>query len=344
MLDLFKCSDWKNPYLDQTASKAVLKSLSVKDSGTVSIFCRESIEVDVYLREYLKYYSLKIKNNNYWTDTTIYSDSISQNKTIFTFSFFDTGWQNIKLTSYRFTGDSVVEVFKIYAASPLNQKSLAFNAGDTVVLSTAPVSENVLYNWMLFDGKQLIKDITPTTKFVADMTPVSSSGKLYVTNRVGNSIYTSPSFVFSIKPRTLQSLKITCEDDNIINDTISVATKSYDFIAKVTGASEIKSCTFNSKPFNVTTLTDGFLLDSTINVDNHSSSPLRIIISVTDNLNRSIQDTFYLKFIQKSSYIKVLNDIINQEFSLIHVNQTIPSLTSFYNIRTSQIYNKPGII
>lgn len=297
-LYLFDCSDWKNPYLDHSISKAVIKSLSVKESDTVSIFCRESIEVDVYLREYLSKYSLKIENNNYWTDTTIYANEMSKNQTIFTFSFFDTGWQNIKLTSFQSTGDSVVENFKIYSKSPLKQNPLVFDSGDTVVLSTPPVSENVIYIWELFNGKQIV-EFTPTKLYSAEKTPDSSWGKLYVTYRVGNRTNSSPVYNFSIKPRTLQSLNISYED-SIINDTIYVATKSYDLIAKVTGASKI-SCTINNKPFEkVIQPNDGeFLLNSTIN-DVNKFSPYRLIILVTDGLNRSIQDTIFIKYIEKS--------------------------------------------
>lgn len=221
---LFHCSDWKNPYLDQSGAKVLLKPLKIQDGDTVSIFSRDSIAVEIYLREHLSHFSLNIRGNRYWTDTTIEDSVFDKNQTRFSFSFYDTGWHDITLTTCRLNGDSSSEKIRLYATSPLKQNTLEINAGDTVTLSTRPVIENVnvFYVWDLHDGTK-IKEYKSTIKHTFLTAPASSIGELYV---IDQNDYRSPSSFFVIKPKSvdISVVKITSENQLVSGDTILTST------------------------------------------------------------------------------------------------------------------------
>ncbi len=304
----FQCAQYENPYLNQNDSKAVLKCIGVQKDGVISIFSRDSIAVEVYLREHLSRYSLRIKKNILWTDTTIEAASFSKNQAAFTFSLYDTGYQDIKLISYRIDGDSITDSMRIYVKTPLSQNSLKYKAGDSVELSTKPVSENVFYIWDLHDGSTVIKDYVPTTKFLAVNDPASPIGELYVTYRSKEVTYRSPSSFFIIEPSALPQIKITSANKSVSGDTVFASTQTFQFIAKVSGISNVQSYTINDKNYETFSKnTDGsFLFYNTFN-NLDSVSPLKVIIQIKDNANRTSIDTMFIKFKQDSSSIFIIN-------------------------------------
>lgn len=304
----FQCAQYENPYLNQNNSKAVLKCIGVQEDGVISIFSRDSIAVEVYLREHLSRYSLRIKKNILWTDTTIEAASFSKNQTAFTFSMYDTGYQDIKLISYRIDGDSITDSVRIYVKTPLRQNSLQYKAGDSVELSTKPVSESVFYIWDLHDGSTVIKDYEPTTKFLAANDPASPIGELYATFRYKDVTYRSPSSFFIIEPSALSQIKITSTNKPVSGDTVFASTSTFQFIAKVSGITNFQSYTINDKNFErFSKNTDGsFLFFNTFhNLD--SVSPLRIIIQIKDDADRTLTDTMFIQYKQDSSSIFIIN-------------------------------------
>lgn len=220
----FQCSDLKNPYLNSSSSKAALKKLSVWEGDTVEIFSHDSIAVDVYLREHLSHYSLNIDANRYWKDTSIDASNFNKTQTRYPISFYDTGWHDLILTSYRLNGDSISESIHIYAKSPLKQNPLEINAGDTVTFSTSPLSDDVFYIWDLHNNT-VIKDYKSTTKYYFEKAPSSSIGELYAADK---NDHQSPKTYFTIKSSKIADVAVKwfTNDKNIpdrlfVGDTLN---------------------------------------------------------------------------------------------------------------------------
>ena len=294
---LFNCSDYSNPYLDKSRAKIVLKNLSEKKSDTVSIFSRDSIAVEVYLREYLSHFTLNIKNNRYWTDTTIRQSTFNKNKNRFLFSFYDTGWHDINLTSFFSNGDSTSDNIRIFAKSPLKQDTLKINAGYPALLNTSPVNEEVFYVWDLHDT--LFKENGPTIQHTFNNAPASSVGELYV---IDNNNNRSPSSFFVIKSESINLLRdgnITSMNESVKNDTIYSTTPTFRFIGKITGISGIKIAKINDSLCEKN-ISDGprshlfYYLFQNVDI----LSPYQIIIDITDNFDKTYRDTMMIKYTQ----------------------------------------------
>ena len=294
---LFNCSELSNPYLDQSRAKVVFKNINEKNGDTVSIFTRDSIEVEVYLREYLSHFTLKIEDNRYWTDTTIRQSTFNKNKNRFLFSFYDTGWHDINLSSFFSNGDSTSDNIRIFAKSPLKQDTLIINTGFPALLNTSPVHEEVFYIWDLHDT--LFKENGPTIQHTFNNVPASSVGELYVIDSNNNR---SPSSFFVIKSESINLLgdgNITSMNESVKNDTIYSTTPTFQFIGKITGISGIKISKINDSlcEKNISNGPQSYLFYYLFqNVD--ILSPYQIIIDITDNLDKTYRDTMVIKYTQ----------------------------------------------
>ncbi len=321
---LFQCSNLKNPYLDSSGSKAVLKKLSVWEGDTVEIFSHDSFAVEVYLREHLSHYSLRIGANRYWKDTLIDVSNFNKTQTRYPISFYDTGWHDIILTSHRLNGDSISEGIQIYAKSPLGQKPLEINDGDTVTFSTTPLTDDVIYIWDLHNNS-VIKDYKSTTKYYFEKAPSSSIGELYATDKNDNR---SPKTYFTIKSTKIQPLEISSANDSIVNDTIYTASPIFQFIGKISGASSIKNISINSTSIDSIKKTEGIFLFYKLFQSIDSLSPLKIVIDVTDDLNITVLDTMVIKYTK--------SDISKKPSITIQ----IPSDSSISSNKTISVYGK----
>lgn len=199
------CGDPSNPFLNASDSKAVIDQMSFQNGDTVNIFSTETLSVVVYLRENLNYYCIHIDHNRLWSlpDSIIDRYHFSEEPARFTFSFYDTGEQKIKLVYYRNNDPQPVEEdITLYAKSPLQQEPVTASVGKTVRLETPPVNDDdVIYVWDFHDGN-IIRDNQPRTSFILKTLQESASlGELYVKDHK----YQSPSTRFEIhRERLLQ--------------------------------------------------------------------------------------------------------------------------------------------
>ena len=103
----------------------------------------------VLLEEHLDSFKVHVDNNRLWSsqDSVISRNGIRPGYIYsFPFSFYDTGWQKIKLISYRNNGDSVADSCFLRAVSPLKQYPISGKVGDSILLSTMPIKDKqVLY-------------------------------------------------------------------------------------------------------------------------------------------------------------------------------------------------------
>ena len=68
----------------------------------------------------------------------------------FYFSFSDTGWHAVRMTTYRSNARTLSDSIYFYVKSPLRQAALSCFFGDSIVLRTPPVKDrDVNYFWEL---------------------------------------------------------------------------------------------------------------------------------------------------------------------------------------------------
>src|SRR5512133_157615 len=127
------CYNPTNPFLDTDRAKASVYTKSFTDRDTVQIFSRETLSVVVYLKEHIRRVDVHIPKNRLSTsaDTTISLDAFTGDPVKIVFSFYDTGWQKIEVRSLQNSGKVTVEEYSLYARSPLYQKTVIGNIGDT---------------------------------------------------------------------------------------------------------------------------------------------------------------------------------------------------------------------
>jgi hypothetical protein len=192
-LVLITCSNQSNPFLNKADSIAKIVSRNSSNSDTVEIFSTQKFLVHVYLREHIDSIRVHIDNNRLES----YSSSVVRQGDItgelsFLYSFYKTGRQAIRLVSYVNNGDVIVDSCSLYAVSPLRQKSISGKGGDSIFLSTPPVSDQVMYVWNLQNGT-IVKETSSSVgiKMTNDFT--GRSGELYVEDLSG---FRSPSYIF----------------------------------------------------------------------------------------------------------------------------------------------------
>ena len=178
-----QCNDKGNPYLDGADSGVRIVSKSFSDGDTMSIFSTESLTIVLHLKEYIDHIALHTPANRLWpgNDTIITADRFGYEPFTFRFSFYDTGWQEISIAAWRTTGDSALEKFRVYVRSPLRQAAIGAEVGDTVLLSTPPVRDEVFYLWVFGNGMS-IRSGDSDTSFIVTTPLTSGQGELYVSD------------------------------------------------------------------------------------------------------------------------------------------------------------------
>jgi len=337
---ILSCTKWENPYLNPNDSNAVFSALGVHDGDTVPIFRKDSIGIKIYLREHLSLFSISIKKNRYWTDTIVSSDNFDNNHIRFNFSFYDTGWHEIILSSHKVNGDSAaIQNFRIYASSPLKQNTLEIKAGDTVTLSTPKVSDDVFYVWDMHSIT--IKDFKSQIKQYFDIVPSSSVGEIYVIDRNNNR---SPSSFFVIKEIkesvSMPEIKIT--NDSIISDTVFSSTPSIQIVGNIIGIASVKEFTINTAVIKTDKSTDGIYHFSQEFQNVDSLSPITLIMKAKDNLDNITQDTFFIKYLKNIINSKPVITIQNPSLDSTISNKS--ELSIFGQISNYDKYPSSAII
>jgi len=289
------CSDPANPFLDTDHAKASVYTKTFSDRDTLSIFSRETLSVVVYLKEHLREVVVHIDNNRLGTssDMSIPLDSYTGDPVKIPFSFYDTGWQQIQIRSLQHSGKFFTEEYSLYARSPLFQKTLRGNAGDTVHLKTESVDDaQVLYVWDFHDGN-IIKEYTNDVPFVLKSNFTSTIGELYVTDPT----YRSPSVPFSIGARTAATLELTCLNDSIFKDSVYTSQAEFIFKVALSGTEYLKNASLNGIPFDNIKIQSGSVhIFKTLNSLDTLKGPMKAVVVATDDQGTSVEKTFYIHY------------------------------------------------
>jgi hypothetical protein len=302
------CTNLTNPFQNKDEARAEIINWSLPDSVSLNIFSTYNIPVRVLLGEHLDSFKVHVDNNRLWSsqDSVIYRSEIRPGYIYsFPFSFYDTGWQKIKLISYRNNGDSVADSCILRAVSPLKQNPIAGAVGDSVFLNTLPIKDKqVLYIWDFHNGV-VIKEYACSV-YVKITAPFTSHfGQLYVEDYSG---HRSPVTLFEIRSQSSQNeLSLTCINDSVRGDTVFSADAQMKFRLEVSGAQQLKNASINGQKFDESQRKgDLFLLGYNLKGLDTASAPQKLDIAITDEQGRSVSRTFYVQFIKATPEIKVV--------------------------------------
>lgn len=329
------CSDLTNPFQNKGEARAEITNWNLSDSVSINIFSTYSIPVRVLLGEHLDSFKVHIDNNRLWSsqDSVVFRNEIRPGRIYsFPFSFYDTGWQKIKITSYRNNGDSIADSCILRAVSPLKQNPISGVVGDSILLNTLPIKDKqVLYIWDFHNGV-VIKEYACSVlvKITAPFT--SRYGQLYVEDYSGRR---SPVTLFEITSQSPQKeLSLACINDSIRGDTVLSADAQMKFRLEVSGAQQLKNASVNGQKFDESQRRgDLFLLGYNLKGIDTATTPQKLNVSITDDLGRSISRTFYVKFIKITPVIYVAYP----EDSLHTAATSVNVLGSVSNIRQNSL-------
>ncbi|MBD3393860.1 MAG: hypothetical protein GF410_17760 [Chitinivibrionales bacterium] len=144
------CAQKYNPFSDSDNAGISIVYASMEDGDTVRVFSAETLTVIVTVKELMEEIAVYAGHNRFFddADTVIESSLFEREPFTFRFSFYDTGWQAIRIVARRRNGTTAADTISLFVASPLSQNDIVANEGDSVVLSTPPVGDNdVTYHW-----------------------------------------------------------------------------------------------------------------------------------------------------------------------------------------------------
>ncbi|MDO5577165.1 MAG: hypothetical protein Q4F84_08800, partial [Fibrobacter sp.] len=298
------CAEWNNPYLDKSNSCVEILKKSFSDKDTVEIFSGESLTVVVYLREHIESFGISVPGNRLWNtteDSVVTGSELDKGLLSFAFSFYDTGWHDITLTTnFNDSTPSKTQTFSLFAKSPLSQKRINAINGDSVLLETAPVKDkDVQYVWEL---GTVIKNENPSVKTKFNFSDTAFDGKLYVEDR--DSKFRSSPFVFPVqfsKSALETFLEIACVNSPMQGDTVLVSSGTYTFSVKVTGADKLEVATVNGETFDTKNKdSDGaFLLNRKFSGLDTLENPLEVHVYCKNENGVTKDSYFYLKYKSK---------------------------------------------
>ena len=283
-----------DPFLNVENSGTVVNYKSFYDGKTVNIFSTESLSIAVYLREHISEYTVHIDDNRLWksADKIITSDQIKTSPILYYFSFRDTGTKKITITTKLKDGSTKdVKTFTLHAVSPLSQDKIIAKQGDSLVLKTATVSDQVTYVWDLKNG-ETIRSASPVVKIILGKSFVYGTGELYVADGAQE----SRSVMFELSDPQIDTIGLAIVSPDCIRDTIRTEDSAYTLKINLSGTPSIKSATVNGSPFSIEKTDSSIhLLSATLKGYKEDTlyHPQHIVI--IDNYDRAIFDTIYVK-------------------------------------------------
>lgn len=165
-----------NSQVDNKPSQIQLTCATVTDS--VEAYCTFPVTISLSDKKHVKALDLRIEGNRLWTRPDS-SFAQFESKIILPVSFNDTGIKQIRCCGRLDSGDSVIIEKNIYVYLPLFP-ALNFKGADSIVFSTTPVKDSVVYVWQFEDGPFVYSE-KPQIVFSLNELK-SASGTLYVTD------------------------------------------------------------------------------------------------------------------------------------------------------------------
>jgi hypothetical protein len=192
------CNDY-NPFQDDSNAKTEFDN-RFKNGDTVDLYSTDSIGIFFTAVERIKQVVISCDSNRYFTSDTLDEIEIldpQKHVYYYKFSFYHPDVHYIKTRTVRKNGEIVYNDLKLFVNNVLRPDTVVITSGDSVLLSTPKVKDNVIYHWRLFN--LAIDTLVPTikTKLIINSTDSSSTGRLWVTDLFGR--YKSAEVTFHCK-------------------------------------------------------------------------------------------------------------------------------------------------
>ena len=310
---LLFCSHEYNPFSDFNNAGAFVYHSSLKNLDTVGIFSTETLQVSVAVKELVDSFCVSATANRLWLrpESTITDKAFADEPFQFLVSFYDTGWQSIRVTSYRTNTAHSEETLSVYLKSPLSQAPVAAVALDSVVLRTPRVRDrDVTYFWSFGPGVRFISPVCSTTASIT--APVTSGkGTLWVWDGRASSPADSFSFVLS---DTIAPV-IACVNDNAVisNDTIYTSDSVFTFRAAITDnfSGTVDSASVNGSAFDGKTGTVYYALFDRV-FTHPPANPLKVAVYALDHFQNGIaaRRVFWLAFSTSAPHAKKIDIVV----------------------------------
>jgi hypothetical protein len=310
---LLFCSREYNPFSDFNNAGAFVYHSSLKNLDTVGIFSTETLEVSVAVKELVDSFCVSATANRLWLspESTITNKAFANEPFQFLVSFFDTGWQSIRVTSFRTNTTHSEETLAVYLKSPLSQAPISAVALDSVTLRTPRVRDHdVTYFWSFGPGFRFISPVCSTTAAIS--APVTSGkGALWVWDgRVS-----SPADSFSFVLADTIAPVIACVNDNAVisNDTIYTSDSIFTFRAAITDnfSGGVDSASVNGSAFDGKNGTVYYALFDRV-YTHPPSNPLTLNVYALDHFQNGIatKKVFWLAFSTSAPHAKKIDIVV----------------------------------
>ncbi|MBD3393013.1 MAG: DUF2341 domain-containing protein [Chitinivibrionales bacterium] len=292
------CTRDTNPFGDVANARVVAERMTFSARDTVTIFDEDTVDIVLAVADLVDSFLIEAEKNRYFSDSMVVRWG-GQGESLyrFFFSFYDTGWHEIAIRTYRGGSDEeLTERIRLYAVSPLAQSSIDALFGETVYLETPAVaSADAQYHWDFGRGTVFNSPRPADTVEVFDAS-YSDSGWLWVSDLTGAYISPKTHFPFSFDDR--KGPTIVCVNEGYVNeDTVMTGNATFGLRLKIfdRGEQAVYEATADGAPFpQVQDLVHIKMLYRMDTVSTYRA----VVISATDDarhLNRTV-DTFYVGY------------------------------------------------
>jgi hypothetical protein len=210
------CGKDYDPFTDITNARAHVLSWSLAGKDSVPVYTTGTLEIGVALREKVDSFTIGATHNRFWPDTTVRAPT--GEPYTFSVSFYDTGMETVSVMTHRVTNGTVTENIVIRSTLPLRQADVSGFFGDTLFLSTPPVSDkDVSYQWEFGPGRS-VESTRDSASAVLESGIAAGTATLRVTDLSGG--HASPCRPFSYTLNDTSHPVILCVNDSLRGDTL----------------------------------------------------------------------------------------------------------------------------
>jgi hypothetical protein len=245
------CGREYNPFTDYSNAALCITHQSFKNLDTCSIFSTETLTAIVLVKELVDSCVVHANDNRLWRDpdSSVRKIDFLREPFQFCFSFSDTGWHSVRMTTYRSNTGTLADSMFFYVKSPLRQAALSCFFGDSIVLRTPSVKDrDVNYFWEFSPGARY-SSLQCSTKVAFTSIMLAGEGCVWVSD----GLHASPADSFAFSARDTSKPDIICVNENYVGkDTVYTGDSVFNFKVRISEAGDrwVDSASINGSAFD----------------------------------------------------------------------------------------------
>ena len=296
-LQFILCTNDYNPFQDNTLARAVIIS-QLNSNDSLEMYSTQNLTVLLTCPDLIQQVRVQVTHNRYFKDSTINSNAfvlLEPVKFDFMLSFYDTGWQEVKISTLKKNGEEIDELVRFFITQTLSQPPVIVNLGEQVNLETTPVKdEKVIYNWKF--GNVTIQSKAAKTFNVIKALSGTGRGELWVCDVYGND--SSPHTTFQYSFVDTLPPQINCINENT-NDTLVTSDSIFHLFLKITdnGSPKVKAeIKVDDEIAGSFSKVDGSVFIQTIEFVKMYSQPIKLHVVTSDGSGNTTEKDFFVKY------------------------------------------------